>query len=116
MSDPVEIMNRFTEYSPSKGEDPLPLPIPGHWFRKICGLAERCAKAENQLAEAKNSGLQLSRQQLEYVFDLVLNEHKSWLMMDAQSKHLMDKRAEMIPFTEQLLDAISHPLNEVKHE
>jgi hypothetical protein len=46
--EPVEIMNRFTEYSPSKGEEPLPLPIPGHWFRKICALAERIARAENE--------------------------------------------------------------------
>jgi chromosome segregation ATPase len=48
MIEPVEIMNRFTEYSPSKGEEPLPLPIPGHWFRKICALAERIARAENE--------------------------------------------------------------------
>ena len=50
MIDPVEIINRFTEYNPSKGELPLPLPIPGHWFRKICALADRIAKAENELA------------------------------------------------------------------
>lgn len=49
MIDPVEIMNRFTEYDPSKGEEPLPLPIPGHWFRKICALADRIARAENEL-------------------------------------------------------------------
>jgi len=49
MTDPVEIMNRFTEYAPWKGEEPLPLPIPGHWFRKICALAERIARAENEL-------------------------------------------------------------------
>jgi seryl-tRNA synthetase len=48
MIEPVEIINRFTEYSPSKGEEPLPLPIPGHWFRKICALAERIARAENE--------------------------------------------------------------------
>jgi hypothetical protein len=48
MIDAVEIINRFTEYSPSKGEEPLPLPIPGHWFRKICALADRIAAAENE--------------------------------------------------------------------
>lgn len=47
MIDAVEIINRFTEYNPSKGELPLPLPIPGHWFRKICALADRIAAAEN---------------------------------------------------------------------
>ena len=46
--DAVEIMNRFTEYSPSRGETPLPLPIPGFWFKRICALADRVAKAENQ--------------------------------------------------------------------
>lgn len=47
MIDAVEIINRFTEFNPSKGEEPLPLPIPGHWFRKICALADRIAAAEN---------------------------------------------------------------------
>ena len=46
--DAVEIMNRFTEYSPSRGETPLPLPIPGFWFKRICALADRVEKAENQ--------------------------------------------------------------------
>ena len=46
--DAVEIMNRFTEYSPLRGETPLPLPIPGFWFKRICALADRVAKAENQ--------------------------------------------------------------------
>jgi uncharacterized protein involved in exopolysaccharide biosynthesis len=53
MIDPVEIINRFTEYSPSKGETPLPLPIPGYWFRKICALADRIADAENTLEAYK---------------------------------------------------------------
>lgn len=48
MVDPVEIMNRFTTFNPSKGETPLPLPIPGHWFRKICALADRIATSENE--------------------------------------------------------------------
>lgn len=48
MIDPVEILNRFTEYNPANGETPLPLPIPGHWFRKICALADRIAAAENE--------------------------------------------------------------------
>ena len=46
--DAVEIMNRFTEFNPLAGETPLSLPIPGFWFRKICALADRIAKAENQ--------------------------------------------------------------------
>jgi hypothetical protein len=50
MTDPVEIMNRFTEFNPSKGETPLPLPIPGHWFRKICALADRIAAAEDTVS------------------------------------------------------------------
>lgn len=48
MIDAVEIINRFTEFNPWKGEEPLPLPIPGHWFRKICALADRIAAAENE--------------------------------------------------------------------
>ena len=53
MVDPVEILNRFTEYNPRKGEEPLPLPIPGHWFRKICALADRIAAAENDNARLR---------------------------------------------------------------
>ena len=55
MSDAVDIMNEFTNFNPSKGEEPLPLPIPGHWFRKICALADRivAAEARAEAAEAK---------------------------------------------------------------
>ena len=60
MTDPVEIINRFTEYSPHKGEEPLPLPIPGHWFRKICALADRIAAAENERDELRAENKRLT--------------------------------------------------------
>lgn len=83
--DAVEIMNRFTEYSPSRGETPLPLPIPGFWFKRICALADRVAKAENQnddlnaqvaaltaaLREANEDGLDIAT--LEYAAKWIEN-------------------------------------------
>lgn len=53
MIDPVDIMNEFTRYDPSKGQPPLDLPIPGYWFKKICALADRIAKAENRVMEVE---------------------------------------------------------------
>jgi hypothetical protein len=61
MTDPVEIMNEFTMYDPSKGEVILPLPIPGHWFRKICALADRIAAAENTVSAQAVKIKKLSR-------------------------------------------------------
>lgn len=84
MIDPVEIINRFTEYNPSKGELPLPLPIPGHWFRKICALADRIARAENELAalRAANRWIPCAEQMpdecqtVQFIFDPSFGNHE----------------------------------------
>jgi hypothetical protein len=46
MTDPLEIINEFMNYTPDVG--PCPIHVnSGHWLRKLCALAERCARAEN---------------------------------------------------------------------
>lgn len=53
MIDPVEIVNEFT--SAPLPYHPCPIGVNDHyWLRKLCALADRCAKAENALNKAKD--------------------------------------------------------------
>jgi hypothetical protein len=46
MTDPLEIINRFMDYTEEIG--PCPIDVNNrYWLRKLCALAERCAYAEN---------------------------------------------------------------------
>lgn len=49
MIDPLHIVNDFFRYT---GDIPWPAmtPFDDYWGKKVCALADRCAKAENELA------------------------------------------------------------------
>lgn len=52
MIDPLDIINNFMEWSPFTTGKPCPIDIRDEnkvWFKRLCALAERCAKAENNL-------------------------------------------------------------------
>jgi hypothetical protein len=51
MIDPLDIVNKFTEFSYEKEGKPCPIAVmPDNrvWLTKLCALAERCATAENE--------------------------------------------------------------------
>ena len=52
-TDPLEIVNEFTSCPPE--HHPCPIDInDNYWLKKLCALAERCAKAENAIGEQKD--------------------------------------------------------------
>lgn len=49
MVDPLDIVNEFFRWKPGEPPWPYGTPFDAYWLKKVCALAERCAKAENEL-------------------------------------------------------------------
>ena len=49
MGDPLDIVNEFMSHPVSEN----PWPYDSYWFKKVCALAERIAKAENEIERLK---------------------------------------------------------------
>lgn len=54
MTDPLDIVNDFFKVPDLETPNwPARTPFDDYWGKKVCALAERCAKAENNLKKAK---------------------------------------------------------------